>query len=297
MQIASDDSPSQTPSNPYPFSVAPIGDVLGAEVSGIDLSQPLDSATKDAIYAALLEHCVLVFRNQSLTKEEQGRFAENYGELESHVGRLRNGKRYPIINNITNVDPDGKLVPKSVNRGPNHWHTDKSYHAKPSAITMLHGLEVPSEGGETQFVNMRLVYESLPPELRARVDGLTAEHSWEANRRNVGETPATPDQIRERPPVTHPVVRTHPDTGTKALYIGTHIDFFHGMTRAESDALMEELMDFATQPKFRYDHQWRVGDLVMWDNRSLMHRGNTNYAMAKERRVLQRTVIIGTVPF
>jgi taurine dioxygenase len=299
MEIARNPGHGTRPQTPAPasFNVERISDVLGAEITGPDLSQPVDATTKEAIYAALLDHCVLVFRNQSLTKEEQGRFAGHYGELESHVGRLRNGKRYPVINDITNVDPDGNLVPEAVNRGPNHWHTDKSYHAKPSAITTLHGLEVPSQGGETQFVNMRLVYESLPSELKAKVDGLTAEHSWEANRRNVGEKPATLDQVRERPPVTHPVVRTHPDTGTKALFLGTHIDFFHGMTRAESDALMIELMDLATQPQFRYDHAWRVGDLVMWDNRSLMHRGNTNYAMADERRVLQRTVIIGTVPF
>ncbi|NKB57581.1 MAG: TauD/TfdA family dioxygenase [Alphaproteobacteria bacterium] len=291
MQLAGNDSTTA------PFDITPAGGVLGAEITGPDLSQPIDAATKDTIYRALLDHHVLVFRNQSLTKEQQGRFAQNYGELESHVGRLRNGKRYPIINNITNVDPDGNLVPEAVNRGPNHWHTDKSYHAKPSAITMLHALEVPSRGGETLFVNMRRAYQALPPDLKTQVDGLTAEHSWEANRRNVGETPATPDQVRERPPVTHPVVRTHPDTGTRALYIGTHIDFFHGMPRAESDALMKTLMDHATQPRFRYDHAWRTGDLVMWDNRSLMHRGNTNYAMADERRVLQRTVIIGTVPY
>jgi alpha-ketoglutarate-dependent taurine dioxygenase len=288
---------SSGPVASHPFEVEPVGDVLGADISGLDIAKPIDAATKDAIYAALLEHHVLVFRDQSLTKEEQGRFAENYGELESHVGRLRNGKRYPIINDITNVDPDGNLVPDSVNRGPNHWHTDKSYHAKPSLITMLHGLEVPSRGGETQFVNMRLAYEALPEDLQSRLAGMTAEHSWEANRRNVGETPATEDQIRERPPVTHPVVQTHPDTGTKALFLGTHIDFIHGITRAESDTLLVELMDHATQERFRYDHAWRVGDLVMWDNRSLMHRGHVNYDMANERRILQRSVIIGTAPY
>lgn len=287
----------ETTRTTYPFSVQPMNAVLGAEITGPNLSQPIDASLKDAIYQALLEHHVLVFRDQSLTREQQGRFAENYGELESHVGRLRNGKRYPVINDITNIQPDGKLVPKLVNRGPNHWHTDKSYHAVPSAITMLHGKQVPSKGGETLFANMKLAYEKLSPDMKARIDGLKVQHSWEANRLNVGETPATEEQKRERPPVTHPLVRTHPDTGTKALYIGTHIDIIHGMSREDSDALVDELMEHAIQPKYRYDHQWRQGDLVMWDNRSLMHRGNTNYDMANEPRVLQRTVIIGTVPF
>lgn len=288
-------STSSTPLNT--FEVRPVAGPLGAEIAGPDLSQPIDTALKDAIYDALLRYHVLIFRYQSLNREQQGRFAENYGKLESHVGRLRNGVRYPVINDITNVDENGELIPEKVNRGPQHWHTDKSYHATPSAITMLHGREVPTNGGETLFCNMKMAYEALPDATKQRIAGLHAEHSWEANRRNVGETPATEDQKRERPPVTHPLVRTHPDTGTKALYLGTHIDFIHGIPREESDALLTELMDFATQERFRYDHAWRVGDLVMWDNRSLMHRGNTNYDMAHERRVLQRTVVIGTVPF
>ena len=191
----------------YPFSIRRVNEALGAEIDGPNLSQPINAAMKDAIYKALLEHHVLVFRDLSLSKEQQGRFAQNYGELESHVGRLRNGERYPVINDITNKTPDGKLIPSLVNRGPNHWHTDKSYHAKPSAITMLHGKEVPSKGGETLFVNMRLALEKLSPEMKARIDGLTAVHSWEANRINVGETPATEEQKRERPPVTHPLDR------------------------------------------------------------------------------------------
>ncbi len=284
-------------STSYPFDVERISGVLGAKITGPDLSCPINAQMKDAIQAALLEHLVLVFPNQSMTKDQQGRFAKNFGELESHVGQLRNGKRYPVINDITNRDPDGNLIPELVNRGPYFWHSDKSYHAKPSAITMLYGIEVPSRGGETEFANMKLAYEALPPDMKSRIDGMKVQHSWEANRITVGETPATEAQKRERPPVTHPMVRTHPDAGTKALYIGTHIDFIHGMTRPESDALVAELMDHAARPQFRYNHVWRTGDLVMWDNRSLMHRGSFDYDMANEPRVLQRTVIIGTVPF
>ena len=293
MQIAYNNSRNAT----QPFATTQLSDPLGGEIYGLDLSKPIDAEMKEAIYNALLQYHVLVFRNQMLTREQQGQFAENYGELESHVGRLRNGKRYSVINDITNIQPDGKKIPKLVNRGPNHWHTDKSYHEIPSAITMLHGKQVPSKGGETLFTNMRLAYEALSSDMKARVDGLKVVHSWEANRKNVGETPATEAQKRERPPVTHPLIRTHPDTGTKALYIGTHIDKIVDMSRENSDALVEELMEHSIQSQFRYDHTWQQGDLVMWDNRSLMHRGNTNYDMANEARVLQRTVIIGTKPF
>jgi len=293
MQIAYNNSEDAT----QPFATTRLSDPLGGEIYGLDLSKPIDAEMKEAIYNALLQYHVLVFRNQMLTREQQGQFAENYGELESHVGRLRNGKRYSVINDITNIQPDGKKIPKLVNRGPNHWHTDKSYHEIPSAITMLHGKQVPSKGGETLFTNMRLAYEALSSDMKARVDGLKVVHSWEANRKNVGETPATEAQKRERPPVTHPLIRTHPDTGTKALYIGTHIDKIVDMSRENSDALVEELMEHSIQSQFRYDHTWQQGDLVMWDNRSLMHRGNTNYDMANEARVLQRTVIIGTKPF
>jgi taurine dioxygenase len=282
---------------PPPFGIRRINAAVGAEILGPDLSQPIDSHTRDAIYDALLEHHVLIFRDQSLTKEKQARFAENYGELENHVGRLRTGERYPIINDITNLDADGKPSLAAANRGPYFWHSDKSYHAVPSLMTMLLGLQVPSQGGETQFANTRLAFAALPPAMQARIDGLMVEHSWEANRIIVGENPATEEQKRERPPVTHPLVRTHPDTGDKALYIGTHISHIHGMPRSESVALVAQLMKHATQPQFRYDHVWRKGDFVMWDNRCLMHRGIFDYAVATEPRVLQRTVIIGTVPF
>ena len=282
---------------PPPFGVHQINAAAGAEIRGPDLSQPIDVQTRDAIHAALLEHHVLIFRDQSLTRDKQARFAENYGELENHIGRLRNGERYPIINNITNLGADGKPSLEAANRGPYFWHSDKSYHAVPSSMTMLFGIQVPSRGGETQFANTRLAFAALPPAMQSRIDGLMVEHSWEANRITVGEAPATKEQKLERPPVTHPLVRIHPDTGDKALYIGTHISHIHGMPRDESTALVAELMEHATQLRFRYDHVWRKGDFVMWDNRCLMHRGNFDYAVAAEPRVLQRTVIIGTVPY
>ncbi|MEM9682349.1 MAG: TauD/TfdA family dioxygenase [Pseudomonadota bacterium] len=296
MQIGEGKNASDAGARSYPFGVRRINDAAGAEISGLNLSQPIGPELRDALYDAILDHHVLVFRDQSLTKDQQARFAENYGELENHVGRLRNGERYPTINDITNVGDDGKPSRKAANRGPYFWHSDKSYHAIPSLFTMLHGIKVPTRGGETQFANTRRAHEALPEKTKARIDGLMVEHSWEANRIIVGEIPATEEQKRERPPVTHPLVVTHPDTGAKSLYLGTHISHIHGMPREESAALVDELMDHAAQPQFRYDHVWQEGDFVMWDNRSLMHRGNMKYAIESEPRVLQRTVIIGTRP-
>jgi len=297
MQTAQGINAPGAPPQTYPFAIRRVGDAGGGEISGLDLSQPIGPEIRDAIYQALLEHYILIFPGQSMTREQQGRFAENYGELESHVGRLRTtGERYPIINDITNLGADGKPAVDAANRGPYFWHSDKSYHATPSKMTMLLGIQVPSSGGETQFANTKLAYQALPAEMKSRIDGLRAVHSWESNRIVVGESPATEEQIRERPPVTHPLVCTHPDTGDKALLIGTHVDYIEGMAREDSDALMKKLMDHAEQPRFRYDHFWKVGDFVMWDNRCLMHRGNIEFAIDTEPRVLQRTVIIGTAP-
>ena len=282
----------------YPFAVARIGAVAGAEIAGVDLSQPIGAATRDAIMRAFLEHHVLVFRDQDLTKDRQAAFSENFGTLEHHVGRLPNGEPYPIVHTVTNLGPDGKpMGSKKMTKGNYYWHTDKSYHAVPSLMTMLHAKEVPAAGGDTQFANTRMGYAALPETTKRRIAGLKAEHSWEANRRNTKSPPATEEQKRERPPVTHPVVRTHPDTGDKTLYLGCHVSHIHGMPKEESDALLAELLDHTTQPQFVYSHEWRRGDYVMWDNRCLLHRATPNYDTEKECRVLHRTVIIGTVPY
>ena len=246
---------------------------------------------------AFLEFHILVFRDQDLTKDEQAAFSENFGTLEHHVGRLANGQPFPIVHTVTNLGADGKPSQASVSRGNYHWHTDKSYHEVPSLTTMLHAKEVPANGGDTQFANTKLGYVALSEEMKARIADLKAEHSWEASRLNVGAEPASEEQKRERPPVTHPVVRTHPDTGEKTIYLGHHVSHIHGLPQDESAALIKELEDHTTQDRFVYTHRWRKGDYVMWDNRLLLHRALPNYDVGQERRQLHRTVIIGTKPF
>ena len=244
---------------------------------------------------AFLEHHILVFRDQDLPGEAQLAFTRRFGEIEEHVGRLPNGEKYPLLHVIHNLDEDGN--PVRISGGNYFWHTDKSYHAVPSLLTMLHAVETPSEGGDTQFANMHMAWDSLDRETQEEVSDLCAIHSWEANRRNTKQSPATDIQKRERPPVRHPVVRSHPVTGRKALYLGIHTSHIDGRPKEEGHAFLNRLLRRATKADFIYTHKWQKGDLVLWDNRCLLHRAVANFDMESERRVLHRTVVKGTVPY
>lgn len=298
MQTSQPTAATPTPSGVRPaFVVNRLSPVAGAEVLGLDLSRPIDDAVKEAIIEAFLEHHVLAFRDQDLTKDQQEAFTLNFGELEGHVGRLSDGTRYPNVHTVTNLDDEGKPTRTPHTHGNYFWHTDKSYHDIPSLTTLLHAVQIPPSGGDTQFANMHLAYEALPEARKKQLEGLVAVHSWEASRRNTGNKPATEEQKRERPPVSHPVVRTHPVTGRKSLYLGMHTSHIEGMPEAEGKALLDELLEEATRPEFVYSHQWRKGDLVMWDNRCLLHRAVANYEMDQHPRVLHRTVVRGTKPY
>ena len=268
----------------------------GVEITGADLARAVPESLIALLHRALLDHHVVVVPDQALTKEQQHDFTRRFGELEDHVAR-HSDARYGIVHSVTNLDRDGNPSETLEIRGNYFWHTDKSYHAVPSLMTLLHAVELPPEGGDTQFANMVLAYRALPQAMKARLAGLRAVHSWEASRRQSGSSPATEEEKRERPPVAHPIVRTHPETGEPALYIGNHAGAIEGMGEAEGQALLGELLAHATQPQFVYTHNWRSGDLVMWDNRALLHRALANYAMARHRRVLHRTVVRGTVPY
>jgi alpha-ketoglutarate-dependent taurine dioxygenase len=279
------------------LTVERLSNVAGGEITDVDLSQPLAPALKEAILGAFLEHHVLVFRGQTLTAEQQHALTLHFGEIEGHVGRSPDGTPWSLVHIVHNLDEAGNptTMPDSV--GNYSWHTDKSYHAEPSLMTMLHTLELPPHGGDTEFANTAAGYAALPEATKLEIANLTVEHSWEASRRNLGVAPPTDEQKRERPPVTHPLVRTHPDTGAKTLYLGSHTSHVIGMPAAEGRALLDRLLAHTTQPAFVYRHQWRRGDLVLWDNRCLLHRAMRNYEMATHRRILQRTVVKGTKPF
>jgi alpha-ketoglutarate-dependent taurine dioxygenase len=271
--------------------------VGGMEIADIDLSRALSLAAKDRILDLFAAHPILVFRNQRLTKEQQYHFTLNFGEIEElHVGRHQDSEKYGAVHTVSNLDKDGKPSGRLPERGNYFWHSDKSYHDVPSLLTMLHAVTLPPTGGPTQFANTELAYAALPDTTKRRIEGLRAIHSWETSRIKSGSAPATDAQIRERPPVDHPIARTHPVRGTKALYLGNHSSHVAGMPEDEGRQLLADLEAHATAPDFVYAHCWRQGDLVMWDNRCLLHRALNNYDMGSHARVLHRTVVRGTVP-
>ncbi|HVH78562.1 MAG TPA: TauD/TfdA family dioxygenase [Stellaceae bacterium] len=275
----------------------PMSPAGGVEIAGADLSRAVTPELAAFVGQALLDHRVVVVRDQALTEQQQYEFTLNFGEIEDHVGR-HSDARFSIVHSVTNLDAEGNPTDALDTRGNYFWHTDKSYHAVPSLMTMLHAVELPPSGGDTQFANMVLAYQALPPAMKDRLAGLRAIHSWELSRLASGSRPASDTERHERPAVSHPIVRTHPETGEKALYIGNHAaGGIAGMNEAEGKALLAELLAHATQPQFIYTHHWRPGDLVIWDNRALLHRALANYEMGRHRRVLHRTVVRGTVPY
>ncbi|MDA0657041.1 MAG: TauD/TfdA family dioxygenase [Proteobacteria bacterium] len=278
------------------LDIRPIGRVAGAEIVGLDLSQPFGDDIRDAIMAALNEYHVLSFPDQQITKDQQLAFTERFGEVEGHVSRTYEGKASPLVHMVSNLDQDGKPTKTPRSHGNYFWHTDKSYHDLPSLASMLYAVEIPPFGGATQFANMVMAYDELMPEMKEKIQGLRVVHSWEQSRKNSFNTPATPEQIAERPPVSHPIVRTHPDTGEKGVYIGIHASHIEGMDWHEGREILYRLTDLVTQPRFVYTHEWKKNELVIWDNRCLMHRATGDFPQDVYPRVLHRTVVRGTKP-
>jgi alpha-ketoglutarate-dependent taurine dioxygenase len=280
--------------------IRPLSDNMGVEVTGLDLSQPLDSTTLRALKALWQHHQLLLFRGQKLSEQQQVDFSRNFGELAIFLEDDKKSSKIPEILRISNVGEDGQKL-KADN--PVHryysmltalWHTDGSYKPVPSLGSVLHALEIPPEGGDTCFANTIAAYEALSPEMKARIAGKHMVHNYDVTRLLApGIPPLTEAQKRDNAPVTHPVVRTHAD-GRKGLFISANVAYYvGGMPREEGEKLHAELVAWATQPRFVYCHTWRVGDVLMWDNRGTMHKAGT-YDAAKYRRVMQRTEMKGT---
>ncbi|MGE5271291.1 MAG: TauD/TfdA dioxygenase family protein [Thiohalocapsa sp.] len=262
----------------------PLSRICGVRLTEIDLSQPLAPADKAAIEAAFLAHHVVVFPGQLLSREAQFAFAANFGEVEAHGAHRRGAanKRYAVAHVMSNLGPDGKPAARFSRAANYHWHTDKPYHQAPPLMTMLYAVELPALGGDTEFANMVQAYAALPPAMRQRIAPL-----------RVAFRPAFDDS---RVGSEHPLVRTDPDSGRQSLYIGNHSTGIVGWPPDAGNALLAELLEHATQPRFVYTHRWRLGDLVMWDNRCLLHRAVLNYDTARDRRVMHRSVVKGPVP-
>ncbi|MSP88972.1 MAG: TauD/TfdA family dioxygenase [Alphaproteobacteria bacterium] len=269
---------------------------LGAACTGIDLSLPIAAPARDAIIAAFQTHHVLAIRDQRLSKTNLSDFAAIFGEVEGNIFRKTDGSLLEAVHEITNFGADGKPSAEPYLKSNFNWHTDKAYQAVPSLLTMLHAVELPPSGGDTQFADMTRAYDALPDDLKTEIAGLKVVHSFEHMRVSTGDRPLTPAEREASPPVIHPLVRTHPDTGARSLYIGMYCSHILGMEAAASRALLDRLLAHATQPHFVYTHEWRPGDLVLWDNRCLVHRAVANYELGRYRRVLMRVVVKGTVP-
>ena len=272
------------------MEVKALSPVMGAEVRGVDLAQPLAAASIDALQQAFDRHLLLVFPSQRVDEPQQIAFSRNFGDLQVHVLDQYRHPRYPEIYLLSNVK-GGKTTGEHPDKGTLVWHSDLSFQPRPALATILYGLEVPRAGGDTLYANMCAAYDALDASTKRELEHLHAVHDLDASRRRAGEPPMTDKQRAAAPPVEHPVVRTQPRTGRKILYISRHVSHFAGMRRAESDALLEELMTHATQERFVFRHRWGARDVVMWDNRCTMHCA-TPYDAAAERRVIHRTVVL-----
>jgi alpha-ketoglutarate-dependent 2,4-dichlorophenoxyacetate dioxygenase len=270
-----------------------------AEITGVDLTQPLPGDTLRAIWDAFNEHQILVFRDQRLDDESQMRFSRYFGTLEMMEAHPANDYKPGHISVMTNLDAQGNLLPLDhpvmVHRERNEmWHTDSSFKPIGALCSMLHARIVPPVGGNTEFASARAAYAALPAERKAAVENLRAVHRVTAPDES-RDTKAYTDEAKRRLTVVHPVVRTNPANGRKNLYVGAHAQEVVGMPAQAGRALLEELTAFCTQPQFVYSHSWRVHDLVVWDNRCALHRA-TPFEKTKYRRKLHRTTVAGTMP-
>jgi len=273
------------------FIVRPLSPRMAAEVVGLDLREPLDPATRQAVYDAFVRYQVLAFRDQTLTKPEQIAFTEQFGTLERHVASNRGGD-IPLLHVVSNLNAEGKPSGKVKSTT---WHSDKSFRPEPSMATILHAVIMPPDGGDTCFANMYAAYDALDEAEKAALDGLRVIHSWELSQQKSGLR-ATEEEIRDAPPMSHPLVRVHPDSGRKCLFMGLHASHIDGWPVQDGRTLLAKLEAHATQDRFVYRHKWHAGDVLMWDNRCLLHRADPNFDAALYPRVLHRTCLRGTPP-
>ena len=276
-------------------TVSPHANGFAAEVSGVRLADGISDTEFAVIRRAFLDHKVLMFRDQPLEDAPHQAFAARFGALDGHINKSTRQKNMPNVQVFSNVTADGKTTGVHPEKGTLVWHTDKSYTATPSLTTVLRSPAIASEGGDTLFADTARAYDALAEETQSRVAGLRAIHDWNRSRLKSGERPATEEEMAAAPPVDHPVIRTHPETGAKAIYVGNHSSHVVGMPVPEGEALLAELEAHATQPEFIYRHKWRVNDVLMWDNRCTMHCVEP-YDAAKEKRAVHRVVVKGDKP-
>ncbi|HZM33348.1 MAG TPA: TauD/TfdA family dioxygenase [Burkholderiales bacterium] len=282
------------------ISIQPLSRACGAEVTGIDLKRPLDSPSIGELHRALGERGILLFRNADLTPPEHVAFSRQFGPLETHVLGEFNLPGHPEVFVVSNVREEGKL--KGAVYAGQYWHSDLSYMKKPSLGSLLLCREMPEIGGDTMWANMILAYDALSEAMKKFLSGLKAIHDYShaydtyfAHHKE--RPPLTPEQRAKTPPVEQPMVRTHPVTGKKALYVNPGFTKgIVGMPKEESQPILQMLFAHSTRPEFTYRHKWRVNDLVFWDNRCTMHYALADYDFSV-RRHMHRTTVAGDEPY
>jgi taurine dioxygenase len=275
------------------FTITPLTNHTGTEVIGLDFTRPIDIETCAMLNRAFAERHVLVMRDQHFAPEQFKAAAQLFGELQPHDKRERHVAGHPDVEYISNDEiVDGnRIIPGET------FHTDHSNHPRPPKATTLFAVELPTSGGDTQYVNMHDAYDDLAEDTKQKIEGLKAVHVYQSK-----YSPRLLGKISEEsrrnlpPPGIHPLVRTHPENGRKALFLNpVRMESIIGMEDKQALALIDELMRHATQKKYEYRHRWRHGDWVLWDNRSVMHQANPDYDMA-QRRYLYRLMLKGETP-
>lgn len=276
--------------------VEPVHPMFVGEVHGLDLSGPPEDLPIAKVQAAIDKCAVLVFRGHRLGQDQKLAFAEAFGSLETS-GIVRTGRKLRLHEKLADIsnldeheqvlDPDDRR--RMSNLGNLLWHTDSSFKRTPAKYSMLHAHAVPAEGGETQFVDMRAAYEALPGKMKAKIEDLVAMHSIFDSRAKIGFTDFSEEERAALPPAHQTLVRKHPGSGRKTLYLASHASHIIDWPVPEGKCLLMDLMEHATQPQFIHTHHWQVGDLVMWDNRCTMHRGRPHDPA--EKRDLRRATI------
>jgi alpha-ketoglutarate-dependent 2,4-dichlorophenoxyacetate dioxygenase len=280
-----------------------IGPCFAAEVEGVDLGRPLSADGIAAIHAGMDTYAVLVFHDQALDDAQQLAFTQSLGPIEHAIGTsLRAPDEYRLpttFADVSNLDRDNQVFPRDDRRrlfaiGNRLWHSDSSFKAVPAKYSLLRAVSVPSRGGNTEFAYMPAAYDALDEETKREAEDLVCEHSQIFSRQQLGFTDFTDEERARFAPVRQRLVRTHPATGRKSLYLSSHAGSIVGWPVPEARAFLRDLVEHATQPRFVYAHRWRVGDLVMWDNRQTMHRARP--FPAHEPRDMRRTTLMGEAP-
>ena len=272
---------------------------IGAEVEGVDITTPIDEATFAQLRAVLYKHSVLVFRDQDITDEQHVAFTEGFGTLEMTMANDPIGDGGPV-GIISNVDENGAVIPPQDTRtlyqkGNELWHSDGSFRRVPLRASLLSAKVVPPEGGETEYASLCAAYTALPQDKKESLEGLAAEHSFANSRTRIAPNLISEEFGKDVPPVKQMLVRTIPETGARALLVGSYTTRIIDWPLEKGKSLLQELLEWSTQPRFVYRHQWRAHDLVVWDNRCCLHRGRP-WDRRVHRRIMHRTTVAGDGP-